>query len=263
MEKKMSKKAIYAEYGIEFKDGKINAPVFGWINPLLINGNAKLGKGVYTFSTLPTNQIFTVEINGMSFDVKGTCPCHCNGCYATKGFYNMPSVIISNAIKTILCRDYLDFVKRAIIAQIKADGVKLCRIHASGDFFSLEYITMWKEIAIVCGECVFWSYTKNTQAENAFDDVSNVNIVKSLIHGYGFNFGHCDYILKVYRALVSMGKSVYICRCGVDKNQHCTNCKGCSKNDYVLFIEHSTEYKAEEDPCFAELKEIIEKQPKI
>ena len=60
-----------------------------------------------------------------------------------------------------------------------------------------------------------------------------------------------------------MGKSVYICRCGVDKNQHCTNCKGCSKNDYVLFIEHSTDYKAENDPCFNELKEIIERQPKI
>ena len=50
---KTSKKAIYAEYDIEYMNGKILAPVFGWINPLLVDGNSKLGKGVWTFSTLP------------------------------------------------------------------------------------------------------------------------------------------------------------------------------------------------------------------
>ena len=71
-----------------------------------------------------------------------------------------------------------------------------------------------------------------------------------------------DYELKAseYKALTAQGKNVYICRCGIDKNQHCTNCKGCSKNEYVLFVEHSTDYKAEADADFAELKAIIEAQ---
>lgn len=172
----------------------------------------------------------------------------------------MPSVIVSNAIKTYLARNHMDFVKRAIIAQIIADNIKLCRIHASGDFFSIEYVEMWRDIVKACEACVFWTYTKNTEAENAFNDFDNINIVKSVIHGFGFNFGTCGYILKVYRALKEAGKSVYICRCGIDKNQHCTNCKGCSKSEYVLFIEHSTGYKAEEDPLFEEVKAIIENQ---
>lgn len=163
--KKESKKEIYARHGIEFKDGKINAPVFGFISPLLVNGNEKLGKGVYTFSTLPTNQIFHVVINGMSFDVKGTCPCSCVGCYATKGFYNMPSTLKANAIKTILARDYLDFVIRAILAQIEAENIEFLRIHASGDFFSTEYIEAWKHIAKVASTTIFWTYTKNKEAE--------------------------------------------------------------------------------------------------
>lgn len=259
----MNKKEIYASYGIEFSNGKINAPVFGWINPLLVNGNAKLGKGVWTFSTLPTKEVFTVEIDGTTYDVQGTCPCTCKGCYATTGFYRMPSVLKSNAMKTILVRFHLDFVKRAIMAQITAEGIRLCRIHASGDFFCFEYIEAWKEICEACKACAFWSYTKNIVAERAFDDIDNCNIVKSLIHGYGFNFGHCGYILKVYHALKDIGKDVYICRCGIDKNQHCTTCKGCSKNEYVLFIEHSTSYVAENDPLFDELKAIIEAQPKI
>ena len=258
--KKESKKEIYAKHGINYKNGKIEAPVFGFINPLLVNGNEKLGKGVYTFSTLPTNQIFHVVINGMSFDVKGTCPCSCIGCYATKGFYNMPSVLAANAIKTILARDYLDFVVRAILAQIEAENIEFLRIHASGDFFSIEYIEAWKHIAKVANNTIFWTYTKNKEAENMFDGYANANIVHSLIKGYGFNFGHCDYIIRVYKALKKQGFKVYICRCGIDKNQHCNNCKGCSKNDYVLFVEHSTEYKAENDPCFEELKKIIEEQ---
>lgn len=204
--KKLSKKAIYAMYGIEYNKGKIKAPIFGWINPLLVNGNEKIGTGVYHFSTLPTNAIFDIVINGMSYSVKGTCPCYCPGCYATKGNYNYNSVKASLAIKTILARECLDFVKRAIIAQIKAEEIKMVRIHASGDFFSLDYITVWHDIAIVCKDTVFWSYTKNSIAENSFDDLDNINIVKSIVKGHGFNFGTCAYILKVYKALKASGK---------------------------------------------------------
>lgn len=256
----MNKKEIYARHNIEFNKGKILAPEFGWINPLLVNGNAKLGKGVWTFSTLPANIDFNVSINNKDYTIKGTCPCNCKGCYAQTGFYNMPSVIQSNAIKTFLSRNYPEFVKNAIIAQIKADAIELCRIHASGDFFSKEYIELWKEVVSVCESTAFWTYTKNPEAVHAFDNMPNANIVKSIIHGFGFNFGKCGYILRVYKALKAMGKDVYICRCGIDKNQHCTNCKGCSKNEYVLFVEHSTDYKAELDTDYAELKAIIEAQ---
>ena len=205
---------------------------------------------------------YTVDIDGRLLSVKGTCLCNCAGCYAQSGFYRMPSVLRSLAIKTYLCRNYPDFVERAIIAQIKADNIKLCRIHASGDFFDDRYITLWQNVVAACGDCAFWSYTKNEKAENAFTGYKNCNIVKSIIHGYGFNFGHCDYILMVYRALKAQGKNVYICRCGIDKKQHCVNCHGCAKNEFVLFIEHSTAYKAEDDAAFPELKAIIESQAK-
>lgn len=258
--KRISKKEIYAKYGIEYKAGKIFVPLFGWRRPLLVNGNEKIGKGAWHYSQLPTGRVYKIDIDGVEYEVKGTCPCNCQGCYATKGNYNFKSVIRSLAMKTIIARQYPDFLERAIMAQIEADNIKLLRIHAAGDFFSVEYALMWQRIAIAFPNTVFWTYTKNRDCENIFDGLSNANIVKSIIHGFGFNFGHCDYILKVYRALVSMGKSVYICKCGIDKNQHCTKCHGCATHDYVLFIEHSTEYVAEKDPCFEELKAIIENQ---
>lgn len=263
---KETKKAIYAAFGIEYNNGKINYPVFGWRPALLINGNDKLGKGVYTFSTLPTNRLYTLEYHGETITEKGTCACTCkdeNGvitCYACAGHCARYSVRLSWLIKSFLCRNYPEFVENAIKAQIKADKIKICRIHASGDFFSRDYLELWRRIIRENVDCVFWTYTKIAEYETAFDEFPNANIVKSIVPGYGFNYGTCEYILRVYKALKAIGKSVYICRCGIDKNQHCTNCHHCAECEYVLFIQHSTAYNAEKDPAFDELKKVIESQ---
>lgn len=260
--KKETKKDIYARFGIDYRNGYIYHWFFGLIRPLLINGNDKIGKGVYHFSTLPTNKDYTFK--GRDDDdyitIKGTCPCHCQGCYATKGNYRFQSCIRALGIRTWLAYNDIDFVKRAIKAQIIADNIRIVRLHASGDFFGNEYIACIHDIVASNPDTVFWTYTKNANAENAFDDLDNINIVKSVIRGFGFNYGHCDYILKLYNALKAMGKSVYICRCGISKDQHCVNCGSCFRCDYVLFIEHSTDYKAEKDPLFDTVKAVIENQ---
>lgn len=263
-QKNESKKDIYARYGIEYdpKKEKILAPIFGWIRPLLINGNDKLGLGVWTYSTLAGNFVYHVMIDGEKWDVRGTCPCNCNGCYAQSGRYNCDNVKVANARKTVLSREHMDFVKAAILAQIEADKIEILRIHASGEFFNREYIQMWFEIIAAAKKTVFWSYTKNREAEEAFNDLHNVNIVKSVIPGYGFNFGKCAYIMKVFHALKAAGKNVHICRCGIDKNQHCTTCHGCINNDYVLFLEHSTNYVAEKDPLYNDFCALVESQEK-
>lgn len=253
----MNKKAIYESYGIKYENGKIYNPMFGWISPMLINGNAKLGKGVWTFSTLPSNKPFEIDVNGEKMVIQGTCVCDCKGCYAQTGFYKMPSTLKALAIRTAIARLDLRWLVIAIIAQIHADDIKLVRIHASGDFFSLEYINAWREIVKACGTCVFWTYTKNASAENAFTDIANINIVKSLIDGIGMNYGHCDYIMNAFEQLKQAGKKVHICKCGFDKNQHCVNCKGCSENEYVLFVEHSTSYKAENDSNYSKLAKMV------
>jgi hypothetical protein len=251
----MTKREIYASFGIEFKAGKILSPL-GWIAPLLVNGNAKLGKGVWTFSTLAGNIEYNAIINGKSVTVKGTCNCNCVGCYAQTGFYRMSSTVNALAIRTIIAREHVEFMVNAIIAQIEAEHIELCRIHASGDFSDVVYIMAWHRIVNHCKTCKFWTYTKNAIAEGAFDDCNNCNVVKSIIPGCGLNFGHCDYILDTYNLLKSEEKRVHVCKCGFDKNQHCVNCKGCSENEFVLFVEHSTAYKAIEDPRYNELYKI-------
>lgn len=261
-----TKAMIYAGYGIQYdtKRQKIYSPLRGWIKPLLVNGNDKLGKGVWNWSMLPGDGDFTVNMGTKANPdwetFHGTCPCNCPGCYAQGGCYCFNSTRASLARKTELAAKDLDFLKRAILAQIEADGIKILRVHVAGDFFSLDYVDMWREIARAKPDVVMWSYTKNADAVHAFDDIANFNMVKSVIPGKGINYGHIDYVIACYEYLVSQGKRVYICRCGIDVNQHCSDCHGCSTNDYVLFVEHGTGYNAEEDPLYPVLVALIEGQ---
>ena len=266
---RITKRDIYREYGIEyFKAGKnawhINTPI-GHIPPVLVDGNDKIGKGVFHFSTLPGDLIYCVTLaNGETVEMRGTCAGTCAGGYCVNGHYKRrQSVKNSLANKTELAREHMDFLKRAILAQIKADNIKFVRIHVTGDFFSRAYLNTWIEIIKANPDTTFWTYTKETAAENAFDSLPNANIVKSNIPEIGYNFGRAKYIIDIYNFLKGIGKPVYICRCGMDPNQHCTNCKGCAKSEYVLFLEHGTDYNAAVDPDFPALCKLIESQGNI
>ena len=253
---KLSKKAIYAQYGITYKDGKILCPDGQFHPELLKDGNSKTGAAVKTWSMLPGNK------NG------GTCPCTCPGCYAMRGRCAGACVVACYRFNTWLVNNHIDFFRRAIMAQLATFNSTEIRIHAAGDFMTEDpaaYANTWHYIAenargLDGKKHVFWTYTKVEQFETLFDDLDNANIVKSKIKGIGFNFGHCDYIIRAYEMLKARGENVYICRCGIDKNQHCQSCGHCSSATYVLFIEHSTEYNAEKDPLFPVLKAIIEAQ---
>lgn len=246
---RMTKKDIYASFGIEYDNNGHILYNDEWIPELLKDGNTKTGKHVHTFS-LPAGKEYS-------------CVCDCIGCYAQVGRYNTDAVKESNIRNMRIVENNIDFFYRAISAQLATIGNGEIRIHASGDFAvknMTEYAETWHRIVKENPSFLFWTYTKVRTLETLFDDLDNGNIVKSVIDGMGVNFGHCDYILKVYRKLKTMGASVYICRCGIDSNQHCENCGHCSKSDFVLFIEHSTEYNAKKDPYFEELKRVIDEQ---
>lgn len=260
--KKVTKREVYARHGIMFKNGKIISPI-GPVCELLKEGNDKTGKLVLTFSILPGSGIFTLDINGVEYTVKGTCVCDCSGCYAKTGHYRYDSTIRSMMINTILVNEHLDFVKNCITAQLEYAGRGEIRIHAAGDFNTInpdEYAGMWRDIAFRNNAFRFWTYTKVKRFETLFDDLKNANIVKSIIPNIGFNFGHCDYIINAYYTLKELNQSVYICRCGIDKEQHCERCGVCATYKYVLFLEHSTDYKAEKDPLYGKLCEIVNNQ---
>ena len=274
-----TKKDIYREYGIEFNGSQIKTPFGNWVAPLLAKGNTKIGKGAVTFSIMHGNEIYTrdsfrfddikevFDITGCDA-VKGSCPCHCNKCYCDSANYTMYSTAYkSNLFKLILARTFPDFVRRAITAQIIADKIKQCRIHAAGDFFSEVYANVWQDIIQDCPDCIFWTYTKEATAVHAFDTLENVTVVPSITPA-GINFGTCAELLEMRKKLLNSGYRVHVCACGTPYEKHCCDCShGCkaigTECDYVIFIKHScTDYKAgKTDPAeYEKIVEIIKSQ---
>ena len=279
-----TKKDIYASYGIQYRtrDNKIFSPLLGqWIPRLLVNGNKKIGKGVWQWSVTAGNKAIAenvvervieksadlqnMDANALRVTCGGTCSINCPGCYAQTGCYMFFSTKLSLARKTLLSRLALDWVEKAINAQIDADHIEYCRIHVAGDFFSNAYVEMWTRIAAAHPGTCFWTYTKQRfEALEKFDSLKNANIVKSTIGGdkIRFNFGKAGYIIALYEELKKAGKSVYICRCGIDANQHCSGCHHCFESEYVLFLEHSTGYQPEKDPDFEKFVALVNSQEK-
>lgn len=266
--KKSLKEAIARETGLKVYGDWIMIDGDLYVLPL-VDGNDKIGKGVWHASTLAGSEMVTFEYNDVIYSEKGTCPMTCKNeagdiaCYGLTGCYNYSSTKFYLMKRTQLLRKYPEIYFKLARLQIIHENVKLLRLHATGDFIPGE-AAGWHEIFKDMPGLKGWTYTKCrwTADIRKLDNLNNFNIVRSIIPGCGYNFGHIGYILKVYYKLKKAGEKVYICRCGIDKNQHCVNCAGCSENKYVLFIEHSTKYKAMLDSLYETIKAIIEAQPK-
>lgn len=258
-------------------ESRLNLKVFGnWVMidetlyPLpLVQGNEKLGESVWHGSTLPTNEIITCEYKDKlgtihKLSESGTCPFTCKGCYGTTNNYNYESTKFYLIMRTRLLKNYPDIYFQLVRIQLETEEIEKLRIHATGDFIKDEaigYYNVLKDFPKIKS----WTYTKVESDSDIemLDSLPNVNVVKSVIKGFGFNYGHCDYIMKVYEYLKSINKSVFICRCGTEDKkqpetiQHCSDCDGCSNHKYVLFIEHSTKYNAKKDKLFPEIVKLI------
>lgn len=229
----------------------------------LVQGNEKLGKDVWHASTLPTNKEITVSFNGQEITEKGTCPFTCEGCYGEKGHYTHNDIQYYLIMRTRLLRLYPDIYFALMRIQLECEHIEKLRIHATGDFIPGEALSYYN-LLLDFPSVKAWTYTKVTNDESIslLDTLPNCNIVKSIIPGKGFNFGTVAYIAATYYYLLNQGESVYICRCGIDKEQHCSNCSGCSDHKYVLFIEHSTGYNAQKDYGYEKMVGLIESQNK-
>lgn len=260
--KSATKKAIQTELNLKVFGSmvKINNDLY----PLpLVQGNDKLGNVVWHSSTLPTNHTITAinPTTNETISACGTCPTTCEGGYCQTGHYNQNRNKFLLIKRTELLRKYPEIYFELVRIQLENEDIEKFRIHAVGDFLEHEikgYIELLPQFPTLKA----WTYTKchNSDLLDKLDSLPNMNIVKSVIHGYGYNYGHIAYIAALYYALKRMGKTVYICRCGIDKNQHCSDCNGCTNHEYVLFVEHSTGYNPETDYGYDKFVALVESQ---
>lgn len=266
-----TKRDVYARWGVEFDGTYITAPVFGRIRPLLKVGNSKVGKRVRTFSLLAGDKYYTLTFVGVDMTQRGTCrgTCKCKlgdgrECITCYGFYGrcaMSAALRVAFMNTVFMRFHLDWLERALCAQIEAEHLSQVRIHATGDFETDAYAQMWARIVARFPDVKFWTYTKETDKESLFDELPNGNIVKSVLPTGGYNYGKCGYVMAQYEQLRRDGVDVGICACGTPHEKHCQDCRTCQTHEVVLFLQHSTpDYNAKKDALYGQYCEFVRKE---
>lgn len=106
-------------------------------------------------------------IPNFSLEAVKTCPGASEACksicYATSGFYNMPSVQAFYERNLKLARS-MKFVDK-ILEEIQKRQIRLMRIHASGDFETPAYASKWLEIITRSKHTRFFAYTRSWREE--------------------------------------------------------------------------------------------------
>jgi hypothetical protein len=128
----------------------------------ILTQNSKLKKT----SLLNNKRVFNFGIiANKSLEGRKTCPFAkgCLGadykCYAQKGAYAWPSVknAYNRRYKLTRQNNFVAIINHAI----KKRKVDVLRLHDSGDFYSLEYLNKWVQIANDNKNVIFYAYTKS------------------------------------------------------------------------------------------------------
>lgn len=160
------------------------------------------------------------------------CKENCLKCYARKAEKCYPNVLPfrKRNYKASLENSFVDQIN----AEIKKSKYNIIRPHASGDFYSQEYIEKWTTIAIQNPDKKFYAYTKNKKYFDfkKLESLPNVNIIDS-ITSEGYNYGSKDYCDK----LIKQGYK--LCPAIKGSNIKCMqDCKVCLTEKKICFLQH-------------------------
>ena len=114
----------------------------------IVNGNSKLGRGIYAVNLLPGDTPLTLKDGTQLTNVAGSCAGCCSGCktdcYAVsdaKRYHN--TVIKSQGNNTLLARFDRERFFEDVQRFIDYNMIAALRIHSSGEFLSYGYFTDW------------------------------------------------------------------------------------------------------------------------
>lgn len=179
----------------------------------LSKGNSKIGKGIWSFSTIPGNaeHRLTTSTKGLLTDIPGTCSKHCetcfdHGCYAVSSAMRYHNTCVPAwGENTLLLRsgkvwDELEtfltlkngkaerFLKAAHGSQMdpgealatarKLATIKTFRINVSGEIESADQLRRWAFLAQAHSYIRFCLYTKNFEALEEYLDWLEENHMK-------------------------------------------------------------------------------------
>lgn len=213
----------------------------------LVNGNNKVGKGVWCFNTLPGDKPLTTSTRGQLTNITGTCSGCCDGCerdcYAVRdGKLHHNACIPAWGKNTLIARNDIDGMFEQLKKGLIKNKAKVLRWHSAGEIENFNYLLHMVKIAVEMPHIQFYCYTKRfdliTQYLKDFKKFPKNFVVNiSVWHGNdeGYDFGNLN---KFVYDDHTDPKVMKMRHCpAVDKNGHstgvkCSQCGWCFKGNY-------------------------------
>ena len=181
---------------------------------MLMNYNSKLGRNIFSFS-LPTTTCSEYKTKACD-----------KYCYAKKGNFYFPQVKQSLERNLVETKDP-NFVHDTI-KYIRENYIRYVRIHASGEFYSVEYYDKWKQIAQECHNTKFLAYTRNTTIDFSIKP-SNLIIyfsVDNTTKNINSTLKHKAYVINTKQVIKHMQKVPFKINARFCDSK-CFKCKAC------------------------------------
>lgn len=213
----------------------------------LSNGNKKIGKGVWSFSTLPGDKPLSTEKLGPLTDIKGTCTGVCEGCksncYAIKLGKLHHNVCISAWGKnTLMIRKDPVKVAKQLISAIDKYKIHTLRYNVSGEIENLEQLNCIVHVATSRPNTIVYLYTKQFEIikkylslHEKFPDNLVINISEWHGNSDKYNFDKAHLNIFAYDDGTDPKLKSWVHCPAVDAKGHetgiqCKDCKRCMKN---------------------------------
>ena len=131
----------------------------------LVNGNHKVGKGVWCFNTLPGDKPLCNSTKGQLTNVPGTCGGCCEGCkgacYAIRDAkFHHNSCIPALSKNTLMTRHDINGTFEQIKSALIKNKAKVLRYHSSGEIQNYDYLLHMVKLAVEMPNVQFYCYTK-------------------------------------------------------------------------------------------------------
>jgi len=166
-------------------------------------------------------------------------------CYAMKG-YQINRSTMKGRLRRLECSASPDFVER-ICREIREKGLRVVRIHESGDFYSVEYFLKWCEIARRNPSVLFLAYTRNPEVCR-FPRPRNFRLIFSLDMDNWERYFELEGLVDGFSYLLLPGEDIgeIAERLGVERYHVCTDgkcladCAYCytARDAFVFFPLH-------------------------
>ena len=150
---------------------------------------------------------------------KRVCGVRCPGCYAHKEQVRFPTTVLGARQRRFEHSQHPNF-DATVDSELRSlrTRPKFFRLHASGEFYSQDYVNSWERIASANPDIVFYTYTKRKKDFDfsRLEALPNFVLIDSLQFG-GLNYGSLD----------SAPKGAFVCPSykGATCGESCTYCQ--------------------------------------